>query len=276
LQCDRMPSKHRPAGMQGQSLAEYGMVMGLVAIVGIAAVALLGGNIQDVLASINGGNAAPSTLSVSNTPPGAPSSSGNSGIGGIVPPPGKGQQQVCFQNGICANIPVINSSTTITAGSNGAQLTYRFADVLGQIARQLEADPNADPNLYGLLADLANKSKTLGAEEKILFEENCNLGCGASSLNTPMLQPTVIAYAEFQAVYSDLAAALQSNPNALPPELKNLVLLEAEQINQIYIQSDVPSIVRESGLYVADEMNITLTNQSVSTLCNYGGANVCV
>jgi len=41
-------------GEEGQDLAEYGLVIALIAVVAIAALTLLGGNISTILASVAG------------------------------------------------------------------------------------------------------------------------------------------------------------------------------------------------------------------------------
>jgi pilus assembly protein Flp/PilA len=41
-------------GEEGQDLAEYGLVIALIAVVAIAALTLLGGNISTILASMAG------------------------------------------------------------------------------------------------------------------------------------------------------------------------------------------------------------------------------
>jgi Flp pilus assembly pilin Flp len=219
---------------KGQSLAEYGMVIGLVAAVGIAAVALLGGSLQDGLANINGGNATPSTLAITDAPPGGVSSpGGTSGLSTLIPPPGTGQEQICFQSGYCANIPVIDG-TTVTTGANGGQMTHQFADVLSQIALQLQADPNADPNLVNMITRVANAGHTIGDIEAFFIHSYECCGTTNYTTNLSSLSSSITSTQTFfNSEYQELSHYLSTNPNVLPPELQSVIALEVEQINQL-------------------------------------------
>jgi Flp pilus assembly pilin Flp len=291
LQYDRMPSKHGPAGMQGQSLAEYGMVIGLVAAVGIAAVALLGTTLQDGLANINGGNAASSTLAITDTPPGMqspPPVSTNQSIDtptsaalrAMLPPPGPGQEQACFQSGYCVNLPVVDA-LTVTSGANGIQLTYQFASVIEQIALQLRESPDTDPQLVALVTDLANSGHDLGAKEQYHLD---NYASSESQYNnTPIIQGVMNSLKIVSGKHQALQDYLATYPSALPPELQNIIRLEVDQISTIASEG-----FKKYGSYIdprtgkslnapAIVNGVQLTHQSSNTICSSGGdTGVCI
>jgi Flp pilus assembly pilin Flp len=258
---------------KGQSLAEYGMVIGLVAAVGIAAVALLGGSLQDGLANINGGNATPSTLAITDAPPGGVSSpGGTSGLSTLIPPPGTGQEQICFQSGYCANIPVIDG-TTVTTGANGGQMTHQFADVLSQIALQLQADPNADPTLLSLITELANRGHNVGGAEQQFFD-SCSASCDSPTLST---FSGVLQLSRDRLTQQSVALQnyLNDKPDMLPQELQSLIYLQVDQIYQL--QTPFLNVAARSQPYDLNTMPITLTHQSANTICGSGGdTGVCV
>jgi Flp pilus assembly pilin Flp len=291
LQYDRMPSKHWPAGMSGQSLAEYGMVIGLVAAVGIAAVALLGGSLQDGLASINGGNATPSTLAITDSPPGMqspPPVSTNQSIDtpisaalrAMLPPPGPGQEQACFQSGYCVNLPVVDAMT-VTSGANGIQLTYQFASVIEQIASQLRDAPDTDPQLVALVTELANSGHDLGAKEQYLLDNYATTE--SQNNNTPIIQGVNKSLGVVTTKHQALQSYLTTYPSALPPELQNIISLEVDQISTIARNG-----FKTFGSYTDPETGkslnapaivngVQLTHQSSNTICGSGGdTGVCV
>jgi hypothetical protein len=268
--------------MPGQSLSEYAIVIGLVALLGIAAVTMLGTSIQDGLANINGGNAAPSTAVVSNAPPGGTtspsggSSGSTSGLSSMLPPPGPGQQQVCFQSGTCVNIPVVDS-TTLTAGANGGQLTHQFADVLSQIALQLQADPNADPQVSTLVTRIANAGHTMGNTEASFIQSyECCASTNYTSNLSGLSDSIEHTQADFNLNHQLLSDYLSSNPNSLPPELQSMIALEVGQINQLAVNGFLDASVI-SGALPPNSQAVTLTHQDSNTICNSGGdTSVCV
>lgn len=115
-------------------------------------------------------------LPANESMPGGSTSSGGSGNVGVnnsVPPPGVGQQQVCFSSGLCVNLPT-DAALLETAGSLGCQEGHGsggsgdcsgppdvtginlLGGAIGMILGQLE-DAGADPGLTQMLSDIQTK-----------------------------------------------------------------------------------------------------------------------
>ncbi len=157
-------------------------------------------------------------------------------------------QQVCYGSGTCVNMPIISDNWSETSGAMGSDLTHALADVFTQVANTMEASGAADSAVLNLLHRLANTGHEIGFEQKGLSDAmathcptgNCKYdmiaGTGSSAHMNEIMpdqhdasgKPAAIM--KFEQEFSALKSLMGNNFVNMPPELKNLVIQQANQI----------------------------------------------
>lgn len=285
---------------QGQSLSEYGLSIGLILMVCVGCIATLGGKLSDVFGLTIKQNApsaqapapqqpSPQPGSVAQASPTPPDQSliAGSGIGGVVPPPGPNQQQACLDNGLCVNVPVISDGAKVSVdaiGSNGVQLTLSFADMLQQVADQIQ---KSDPTDAAIISQLADAGHTLGNAQQAMGEicgtqaSQCgsneadngyaNYIRGVNQINTINQASTA-----FNTLYKN--AQLQS----LDPSAKSIVDLAVQHIDQIQNGYNVVQMGgRASEFSINNNTKLDLFNaqtihENANLICSTGGNTNCI
>lgn len=160
----------------------------------------------------------------------------------VLPPPDVGEEQVCFNSGLCVNIPVIPTDSVIeTSATTGAWAT-QVANVLQQIAQQIEMTKGQSPLTAALIA-LANKGHDIGYTMEGLPPVGLveNQGHGYVGLDPSGLEMVNGMYAiggldqEFMEQLNAVNAILESDSGWKDshPELADIVNFEAKVIHQL-------------------------------------------
>ncbi len=226
----------------GNALAEYALPLGVFLAAGLLAASLidLPNAIQTSFANtMNGRHDGNTSLTVAR-------------FGGERGPWMGGTpvvtENVCFNSGVCINLPVVAASGTVaeTAGSMGGELTGAFANALQQLATQIAASPANDPDFVALITKLANQGHAIGndinAMDDLLWTYRCDIRiCNESNMdpNGTFRQLNDLSYnvnearlSKFKADYAMLQNYLATNPSVLSsfPEAEVIIQIEAEQI----------------------------------------------
>lgn len=301
---------------KGATITEYAFIGVLIMAVCVTAVFTLGGNLNaalgglkaDLQSNINSAQVAHAATSGNSQVPTGPMPDGF----GTIPPPGAGQEQICYQSGWCVNIPVV-SGNSATTGSLGGELTHQFADVLHQIVQQLQAS-GGDPTLIADMTKLAQYGHWLGDDHVSIDGFFTGYPPDSNGVYPPYLVDYIKAqYADpntnvdniYNAFNNELAsinAFLNQNPNALPPEMRAIVNSQAQQIQNIqntYVEryeihnaaqqymgqgmTEAEAYSKAFHDYENTVANMTngnggaVTHQSANTICNNGGdTGVCL
>lgn len=292
--------------VKGLSLTEYGLVVGLVAVAGVASLTTLGSIVQRDLggmitqrppaqatptgpAIINanaGGSTpiAPSAVARINVSPG--------GIGGVIASPAQGQEKLCFGSGLCANIPVITEQTRPdVSGGNGGQLTHQFANTLRQIAQQIEAE-GTDPDLANLISQLANQGHGIGNLQDSVSNQ-CGIGLSGARITTdppgkctrqmeytgdqsdPSKGSIAALKTDFQTKLGSVLNQLQNYPGPLKEDVAFIIESQSKQILTLADGFNSTVTINPKGKVkmITTTNNAVLIHQSANTICDQGGRN---
>ncbi len=204
----------------------------------------------------------------------------------LVPAPAKGDQQVCFESGLCINVPVIGDATIETAGSNGTELLQRLAKVYDQLVLKLKAE-GADPSLINMVKKVATEAHTMADVMEMRTTSSLDsmyASYGSSSLPADIYQYNGYLDAvstgdtKFKIVKGELDAQFASYPNleAIFEDVKRVVDLESQNINTIY---DARRTYFENYAGEQDwgvlEVDSALVHQSANTICGTVGQQSC-
>lgn len=175
---------------QGSLMSEYGLIMALVAVAGIAGYAALGSGVTDLFTSFKA--------------PGPPPTYTASNVGLLGQPSGNGQTSgTASNNGTAGNVgfarlpdgtmlnlgnyPVILSKAVETSGVNGT--TEQLLGSLESLIAKLVADGKLTPAQASAYNKLANAGHNLADAEKLI--ENTMTSCGS---NISCLQNTPVVF----------------------------------------------------------------------------------
>lgn len=157
------------------------------------------------------------------------------------------KENICFTSGTCVNMPVITPGTTVadTTGAMGGELTKSFADVMLQLAKEIEAK-GGDPILVQLITELANAghdtANYVKMVEGLIAKYDCDVRACTSDfigqselwrISKGMNEAKRLYYETIMAgKYSLLEDYLAANPSVLSsfPEAKAIIDLEYKQI----------------------------------------------
>jgi Flp pilus assembly pilin Flp len=265
---------------KGQSLAEYGLTLSLVAVVSLGGLVLLGDNLATLLSSLTQlvTGQSVNVVATANTPTSAPVSNAPSPALAVSaaspalvspapvenssnPITKNAEGKTCYGNGWCidtSQLPSSGGKTTIAAGSNGTTLMLSYADILMQIAAEAAADPNADPSVVGLITALANQGHTIAdnTEKK------------SQSIQNQVTQMTgsLGQQSEFDGAKSKLDAYLSAHPAALPSDLKAVI-----DNSSAYISKNSNGIQTTVTTAFGMALGGTTVRKESNTICSSGG-----
>lgn len=270
-----MKKRRKPTG---QSMTEYSIGIGLVAVVSITALTGLGMNINTIFSGMIT-QAPPSSAPTTNLPASANTAAGvaspapawASAALAKVPPAPPGTQPVCF-DGICVNLPVVDASNSIfdTTGGNGAEKVHQFANVLTQFAQQLAQDPNSDSTLVSLISGLANSGHAVGDQQEIIknqctAESNATVTCRDVFYNH--MEATWNSYSNAQYTLNEYLAR---HPDSLGATSERVIRSNIENIAGVAMAYGSGQV---SGSYFTFNPNVNLVHQSANNICDQGGKN---
>lgn len=287
----------------GQSLSEYSLAVGLVALTGIASLSLLGGNVSEsLMAALTGKStvvsnsspnqnnilvsvpenrqvldnlSAPVVQSVQgpvkendnllvNTPALADQKVSESARSNPFP-----SQRICITQ-ICANFPVVDASNdkVDVVGGNGADRIYQFVQTLEELATSIEADPQGDLQLAKLIRNTAQSGHTLGAEQT--NGSQCDSYCDNRWIKR--YKSTVDGFEESK---KTLSLFLASHPESVNAQVQEILNQQSEQISllsKLYKTEEVvfkqprnsPSTIRT----ILNPNPPKLIHQSANTICD--------
>jgi Flp pilus assembly pilin Flp len=277
-QVNMMPPTQN-ARQQGQSLAEYGLIISLIAVVSIGGLMILGQSLGNVLSgmrnTVMGQHSSTSSLANSLT-----GSGGSLGATSLQQSPTarsvSGPGSACYADGQCLNLDAVNAVSTNTAGANGSEFVKSYADIFEQIAQQAANDPNADPTLRELATKLANSGHTLASHEATILQQVTD-NYGVQNATRDGFNAERNNFGDLKA---EFASYLQYNPGALPPEISAIAMDAASQIEthtENYLLTDSTSILNESGVMQNVQRDTKPTDaaqpvrNNANTICRNGG-----
>ncbi len=292
-------------GSSGNSLIEYTLPL-VVLVIGAGLVAILtdvpGRMAQYMADTLNGEQAG---VSIAVRPLGSDALAGMRNGGQADGPPGMVEntpfprssartgpgyastQRACFGSGLCLDIPEVSGSPLDTTGGLGDGLTHQLADVLDQMAEQMERD-GADSGMIDLVSRLANQGHTMGDHEKAMSDlmHSCFGGGGLLCENNPdVYRRTANMEKELRdkdavllEIHRQLHDYLAVNPNALEayPEARQIIDLETQLISQIAnnLHGAISHRTQEEAGHtfaVNTDKLAEVTHQSADSICTQGG-----
>jgi hypothetical protein len=261
----------------GQSLSEYSLCLGLLAMVCIASLASLGGQIQNTMSNALQPQGAPQQLSALTQPNAMPLLGPPNLQQGLVPgnfsklaAAPAGTQAVCL-DGYCFHLPLVDglSDAIDLTGTNGTEKINAFVKVLEQIASQMEQDPNADPGLSARIKDLALAGHDLGFHQGQMGTRK--------SMNTPQHMAMSDQYRILQDAFTkqrqNLNAYLTEHPQSTTNSIKDLLHQQSEQIVRVGVDVNI-GVGGKASFSFNMKAKSKLTHQSANSICQ-SGANGC-
>jgi Flp pilus assembly pilin Flp len=210
---------------EGQSLSEYGLVLSLIAVVSLGGLAFFGDHFTGLFSTITrlvtGKHSSETVASTT----GASASSSNMSV--------DAHGNTCYSDGVCLNLsqipqtppPDSSDATVQAAGANGS-LLLAYTDVLSQLSAQTAANPNIDPGLRALITALALQGHNIADTTQKMATNEQSLSNGLDTMvknQLPLEIASMNAKPDFDAAKSALDAYLQTNPDALPADLKTVI-----------------------------------------------------
>lgn len=271
---------------KGQSLTEYGIGIGLLTVVSITALTGMGMNLNNIFSGmITQAPAAPSPAP--STPPPATPSPATSPTNQIpawvptalakLPPASPGTQPACF-DGLCVNLPIVDSSNNIvdTTGGNGAERIHQFANVLTQIAEQLKQEPNSDPAITQLISDMAIKGHGIGDQNEIVAKQCTPLANKPGFTCNSAVMITINEKGNaFSNVTNDFWNYYIKHPNSLGSTSLSVIQQNLYSIKNLNaLQNFTLTGGGPQGSFVEKSTNnVYLAHQSANNICDQGGKN---
>lgn len=143
-----------------------------------------------------------------------------------APPPGPNEDQFCWRNGFCVNLPrteKVNAGET--AGGLGGRYTRQQLAILEKMNQALMSDP-ANRDLVALLTKTALKGHELaGMQDQFKIQKTVDEHTQRDVYWSRQNQ--------FGALATDLVTFLNSNPNTLPPQAASIIKEATRNINRL-------------------------------------------
>ena len=272
---------------QGQSLTEYSLVIGLVALASIAGIAILSGNMSTQMSQSLGSPAGASTIStnmsqvnqnlnapnlVSSTTTGG---SGNGSAENLSLFSSTIQTSTLCPAGLCAAFPIINQENAIVdvSAGEGAEFFHQFANVYEQLAASIEAQPNPDTQLAALIRGLAVNSHDLGEKQTAVL----TVGAYATISSPSGAKQTayINSKTSFDQTWGHVQTYLNNHQSSVPQSLQDVLNSQQQQINLLYkgVQFEGHG---KGGTWSIHKNNPTLIHQSANTICGQQDQTSCM
>ncbi len=214
----------------GNTLSEYAVILGLLGVVAIGGLNLLGNSVNGLLGGASKSSGDNSMNHYLDATLGTNSQGGSPPAQLVLAnPAGKpGKPDV---SGVNLGVGLPSVSDTSTSGTNatsvdGVGMVKTQADRLTQLVRQIQADPDYDPQLLDMVTAMANSGHAAGDKlaagvaifrqyRAMLPSKALATGRLSLSLDSASLRDTVQANAQFQSASKSLEQYLAAHPNAL-------------------------------------------------------------
>lgn len=253
----------------GQSLAEYGIILSLVAIAGIGGLALFGGSILDGLRGMGPEQTATaSAVSQGADPPGL-NSTASTAVQSQPPSEATGQTgNITLSNGKVVSFNSITDMVTsvTTAGANGT--TTQLAGSLESLAQALLSAGEITEAEASGLKDLANIGHRMAGMQKVI-EESLSLAETGNEFYTmdvawegkTIAMSSLSGQMDFEQVTGDWRVDI-SNPDSLPgagPEMQKF-LKTYQQIESSGLMQD-PAVFAQVNDLAAKIVSLAETTE---------------
>lgn len=217
--------------LPGQSLTEYALGIGLVALVSAGALMMLGNQLQGSFAGMLGSAPAPSPIGASSTAAGGGSgetpSSASTGMPENLAPDKTGSALTLKED--AESIPADLPGFIQTAGANGT--TSLFSNQLKQMGEQLLATGEINQDQANAFFNLANQGNRIATVEKLIEQADQS---GSSSVTfegksyTPYELSRSIGWPDEPSSYYSMnvtsgADIVNRSPNNRSPEMQAFV-----------------------------------------------------
>jgi hypothetical protein len=264
---------------KGQGLAEYGLALGLLAVVCLVGLTAfgdglrgLGTNLQAMLMG-SGSDKTPAANPVNSTEATDTSTTASGNPSGALVPSG---ETVCMASNWCVNSPLALTGSAPdpqTAGANGVQMVNQYSDVLTQLAQIAAENPQIPSALALQITALADSGHSVANAEL----EAAHTWWINDTITQEVTDSANTAYSridDFTAQQNALLSALNKNPTALPPEVMQLINEASTFIQQqgnSFMSLDAD---QRDAIWRAVDASTTAVDdvhQNANTICTNGG-----
>lgn len=189
-------------------------------------------------------------------------------VGNVVPPPGAGEKQVCFDSGWCVNMPANSQAASATTGAIGDEMISSHAAMIAQIKAQMEAmkEDLKDKQLITIIEKLSNFGSQLSGSQKNLAM-NCPIGSNCVDPTGTLGLSMDTNLSGFMKYKAELVQYLEKNPGKVPDEIVYLLIGNSEEIVEI---SDA---YKATNIITIDDAE--QTGVHASNICKAGKGKSC-
>jgi Flp pilus assembly pilin Flp len=281
--------------VSGHSLSEYGLLLALIAVVCLGGLRLVGNSVShlvgNVIAGLDEGAGTPGNgpgWGLGGLALTGPAATADDAVGGV-----SGEQAALGRapaNGLSTDTAAVDAA--INGGKNatsvdGVQMVHDQADALQAMARQIQADPNHDPEVLALVTQLANSGHTAAdklAAGIVPYQQAIQNGEKDDVLTSANILAAADAGKTFNTTAQQFQDYMQAHPQALSSTMANAVQAASQDISTVVspLSNPNPKSADDSDQINAAAWN-ALASQSLqvhtdaNTSCANGGdANSCV
>lgn len=261
----------------GQSLMEYSLVMGLVALACIGGVAVLATSIQKNMTEAVAQDSAPinnnptvvsQNLAAPNTLVAAGQANTRQSGNNSLP-----VENLCL-SGICANFPIVNAQNDLVdvAAGEGADRLHQFSNTLNELAESIENMPDPDSALAEIIRDLAKSGHQMGdAQSKLIQYKGNGYGMPPGYLDHINGERTL------NENYAKLTQYIEAHPNLATSGLVSIIQSQVGQIQTLSKGFTFQNHSRGAMPSVSSGKNAPkLTHQSSNTICRQQDRSTCI
>ncbi len=272
----------RRTAYKGATIVEYALIGTTVVGVSIGVVIGLGDNINLALKGLQGDVS--SNISAAENAAKMKAKYGNTnykwwengqGVGAVVPPPGPGEKQVCFDSGWCVNMPSNSQAASATTGAIGDEMVKDYAKLIKQVKDQAEKTKKTaeDNQFMAFINNLSNIGDRLGKTQRNLAQ-NCPPGSTCIDPTGVMEMAMDTDTLSFIQNRRQLMKYLERNPDALPPEITTLLNQNSEEIVEIAEAYDQTNIITLDDAQTTDTNAANICVLGQGTQCSIAGSDV--